>query len=134
MKNSESITINITYEDESKPGEIIRKNLTRQIDVIANGKKVFTEKQNIRHPYFKTHSGIAGAVNLLEDLIAGKTDARFLNDEHTLSQVAQRSLIQSWEKHAKRINLMTDDNRKLKRKKEVTETLSQILAAARNPF
>lgn len=89
MKNSESILINITYEDERNTGEIILKKLTRNIEVIANNQMVFTEKQTIRHPNYKTRSGIAGAVNLLEDLIAGKTDARFLNDEHKLWQELQ---------------------------------------------
>lgn len=89
MKDSESIIINITYESDSEPGKLLTKNLARQIEVIANNQTVFTEKQVIRHSRHKTRSGIAGAVNLIEDLIIGNPEARFLNDEHKLWQELQ---------------------------------------------
>jgi hypothetical protein len=89
MELTESIVINITWESdgETKNGNL--KNLTRQIEVIDNGLLVFTERQNIRHPQFKTRGGIAGAVNLLGDLIAGHADARYVNDEYKLWEELQ---------------------------------------------
>lgn len=89
MKNFKSILINITYESDSEPGELIIKKLARQIEVIANNQTVFTEKHVIRHPQFKTRSGIAGAVNLLDDLITGNAEARFVNDEYKLWEELQ---------------------------------------------
>jgi len=48
MNNSESILINITYNEDREPSKLIIKNLTRQIEVIANKNGFYRNKTDLQ--------------------------------------------------------------------------------------
>ena len=92
---TEAIRIIITHKTLEKNNAVNAKHL-RTIDVFMDGEDkrmdmVFSETESTARGYAKTKSGVAGAVNLLYDLLLEHDDAYYLNDYQKLqSEIAKK--------------------------------------------
>ncbi len=96
MKTSEifnfQIVIDFKYElDTPKKG--CKKRIVDIYEVGEDGKNLlYSELEVTRQMPGRTHSGIAGAVNLLHGLLYGNKDTYYLNDEYELlKEVAEHT-------------------------------------------
>ncbi len=88
MTHSEEINIRFTYDDEKL--DSINSTVSQLIEVFVDNELVFIEKTPIKNGSMKTRSGIAGAANLMQELLLGNVNARYFNDKLLLMQEFQR--------------------------------------------
>jgi hypothetical protein len=87
MIHSDELTIRVTLlEQKSK---FCHANHKRIIEVSSQDEILFREETTVEGNLYKTRSGIAGAVNLLFQLILNDGEARFLNDDFMLNKKLQ---------------------------------------------
>ena len=89
----ERINIVITYEGEDCASRTAKRTMeVFEEDMEGNRKLLFSETETRGWKMGRTHSGIAGAVNLLHSLLYENEGAYYLNDEYELlKEVAEHT-------------------------------------------